>query len=163
MTNVPPASALRAAALRLSMYLSFLQIGLALLLVTERLGYAGAYGAGLQPVELARQLLFASPAIAYLVALWRLSEALGKIGKGTPFNAAAARALRRVGLSLVGGAILTLLMPWVHLLAGGASYPRLIDFDVATLVIGAIGLALIFLARLVEHAGVVQAELDEMF
>jgi hypothetical protein len=67
-----------------------------------------------------------------------------------------------MGLWLIGGAALTLAMPPLHRLLGQA-YARLIDFDVATLVIGGIGLGLVFLARLIDRARLVEAELEEIF
>jgi hypothetical protein len=163
MAKASSDSAVKAAATRLRTLLTCLLIFLAAVLVLERFGYAGAYLGGVRPAELARQLLFAIPAIVYLLALWQLRDVAGEIGNGALFGAAAARGLRRVGFCLVGGAALTLAMPWLHLLAGGEAYPRLIDFDVATLVIGGIGLGLAFLARLVDRAGAMQSELDEMF
>lgn len=159
-------SKLARAAARLRVILSGLVLFLALALLAERLGYAGAYR-GTQPYRdllaaLPRQCVFAAPAAAYLAALWQLRQVTAMVARGAAFGVAIVRALRRVGLWLIGGAALSLAMPLLHRLLGEV-YQRLIDFDVATLTIGGIGLGLVFLARLVDRAGAVQSELDEIF
>lgn len=136
----------------------------ALLLLLERLAYAGAFaGGGLSPGAVGRQLVFATPAILYLAALWQLKQAVAPVARGALFAASANAALRRAGFLLVGGALVTIfLMPALHRLLGQA-YPRLIDFDVATIILAAIGAALALVARLLERAGAVERELDEIF
>jgi hypothetical protein len=155
-------AALTASATRLRGILTALVAFLVAALVAERLGYAGLYRGIATPAGLARQMLFASPAAAYLIALWQLRHVAAAVAEGAAFGSAAVRGLRRVGLSLIAGAILALAMPALHRLLG-QDYVRLIDFDVATLVIAGIGLGLVFLARLLDRAGAVQAELDEIF
>jgi hypothetical protein len=159
------ASLARAAA-RLRSVLSALVLFLALALLVERLGYAWMYRGTAPPAgllaALARQCVFATPAAAYLLALWQLRQVAALVASGAPFEAAIVRALRRLGFCLIGGAALSLAMPTLHHLLGQA-YPRLIEMDVATLTIGGIGLGLTFLARLVDRAGAVQSELDEIF
>jgi hypothetical protein len=159
---------LRRSATRLRGLLTGLILFLALVLVAERAGYAGAWGAerpagtGLAP-SLLIQLALAVPALLYLAALWQLRRAVAAVAEGAPFSAAVVRALRRLGLLLAFGALAGLLaMPAVHKLLG-LPYPRLLDHDLATLIIAGIGLGLAFLARLVERAGTVQHELDEIF
>lgn len=140
----------------------------ALLLLTERLGYAGAYRA-VPPAfpalasAFARQIVFATPAILYLVALWQLRRAAASAARGAPFAPLAAAAVLRVGWLLIGGALTAiLLMPPAHRLLG-EHYPRLIDYDLANIILAALGLGLIFIARLIRRAATVQGELDQMF
>lgn len=153
-------------AARLRALLTALFAGVAVLLVTERLGYAGLYR-GASGAEVAgalpRQLLYAAPAILLLGALWQLRQAVASVAEGALFGGVLVGALKRVGALLIAGGLTTMLaMPAAHRLLGDP-YPRLIEFDVATLILAAIGAALIFLARLFERAGAAQRELDEFF
>lgn len=134
-----------------------------LALVAERAGYAGVYGGSANLRSIGFQLLLAIPATAYLGALWQFRTLAQRVARGEGFTAAAARALRRAGALLAGGALLSLfaLAP-VHRVAG-VPYPRLIDLDVSTMIIGAVGLALFLIAGLLDHARAVQNELDEIF
>lgn len=148
---------------RLSQGLTLLFIVVAVTVLAERLGYAGAYATAPRPAAIAHQLLLALPTLIYLAALWQLRRGVAAVARGELFGRTVARTLRHVGWLLVAGAALTILaMPTLHRWLG-ESYPRLIDFDIATLVLGAIGVALAFFARLLEQAGLVQQELDEMF
>lgn len=153
-------------AARLCSLLTLLFAGVALLLLVERLGYAGLYrGAAAAEVGRAalKQLLYAAPAILFLAALWQLRQAVASVARGALFGGILVETLKRVGALLIAGALATmLLMPALHRLLGDA-YPRLIEFDVATLIVAAIGAGIIFLARLFESAGAVQRELDEFF
>lgn len=154
-----------AAALRLRPWLTTMCLILALALVTERAGYAGLYSGPSEGLagRLLVQLLLALPAVLYLAALWQLRRAVAAVAAGSPFGPAIVSALRRSGALLVGGATATLfIQPSLHRLLDQA-WPRLIDFDVATLVLAGIGVALVFLARLVERAAGVEAELDAIF
>ena len=159
---------LAATARRLRRFVTTLVAFAAALLLLERLGYAGAYRSdgpalpALLPASL-RQLVFAAPAILYLVGLWQLRQSFAAIAGGALFGRSVVIALKRLGALLVAGAVVTIfVMPWLHRLLGD-EYPRSIDFDVATLILAAIGIALVFFASLVERASAIQAELDEMF
>ena len=166
LDSSPDSTELCRAAARLRATLSGLVLFLAFALVAERLGYAGAYQgtvpAGELLAALARQCVFAAPATAYLAALWQLRQVAANVACGAAFGAAIVRALRRVGFWLIVGAALSMAMPLLHRVLGDA-YQRLFDFDIATLTIGGIGLGLAFMARLVNRAGAVQSELDEIF
>ena len=154
---------LSAAARRTELLLTAMVAVVGLLLVSERAGYAGLYEGGGSATALALQLLFALPAILYLTGLWQLRVAARQVARGETFGAAVARALRRVGALLLAGAFATLVvMPFVYRLAG-APHPRLIDFDVTTLIVAAIGAALGFFARLIDRAAALRRELDEIF
>jgi hypothetical protein len=114
------------------------------------------------PARLALFGIQALPAIAYLWALWSVQRALGDLGAGRIFHATVARALRHIGAAVLAGSLfrvfavtnLTRLVVEVR-----GSY---IWFDVATVVLGVVGAALVLLARIVDEARVVQAELDDI-
>lgn len=148
---------------RLGRGLALAFVALAFIVVAERAGYAGLYRAAATHAAWREQLLLALPAVAYLAALWELRRGVVAVGAGRLFGPSLASALRRVGLLLVVGALTSLfVIPALYRFLGSA-YPRSIDFDVATLVVAVLGLALAFVARLLQRAGVIEAELDEMF
>lgn len=150
------ASALRRA-------LTILFAGAAIALIAERLGYAGVYAGSADTAAIGAQALLAIPAAVQLTALWQLRQMAAEAAAGSPFAAAAARGLRRAGLLLIVAALLTLFAaPTLHRLVGEAR-PRMIDFDMTTIITGAIGAALALLARLLDQARAVQSELDEIF
>lgn len=155
-------------ATRLRRLLTLFVLFLGLVLVAERAGYAGAYrptDQGLAALlrALAEQAVLAGPAILYLAGLWQLRQAAAAVAAGGPFHESVVHAIRRVGACLMAGTAISLVvMPLLHRLFG-QPYPRLIEFDIVTLIVGGIGLGLAFLARLVDRAGAVQAELDEIF
>jgi hypothetical protein len=132
-------------------------------LVAERAGYAGAYRGTATAQSIGIQLLLAAPTLAYLGALWQFRALANRVARGEGFAVPAALALRRAGLLLGGGAFLSLLAVGPLHRAAGVPYARLIDLDVSTLIIGAIGLALFLVARLIDRARAVQSELDEIF
>lgn len=141
---------------------------LGFVLLLERAGYAGAYrtpAPAIVPLltAFAVQLLFAAPALLYLAALWQLRAAAAAVAGGAAFQASVVRSIRAVGVCLIAGATTSLLvMPLLHRFFG-QPYPRLIDLDISSLILGGLGLGLLFLSRLVERAEVLQAELDEIF
>jgi hypothetical protein len=122
-------------------------------------------GAKLPDALMPRLALFgvqALPSIAYLWALWAVQRALGELGAGRIFDATVARALRHVGAGVLAGSLLkvfavtnlTRLLVPVH-----GSYAW---FDMSAIILGVVGAALILLARVVDQARLVQAELDEI-
>jgi hypothetical protein len=165
---MPDASSrtLTASATRLRRLLTAFVAATAVLLVLERLGYAGAYRGGSLSGVAARageQFVYALPGFLYLLALWQLRQAVAAVAEGALFGPAVVAAVKRVGALIIAGAAASiLLMPALHRLFGDA-YPRLIDYDVATLILAAIGAALTFIARLIERAAAVQSELDQIF
>lgn len=117
---------------------------------------AGYYRLGLD-------LLFGVPALLQILALWSVRRGLADVASGALFTPTLSRLLRRVGLLLFLAALCTLVLaPWLHGLAADR-YPRLIEFDVANLVLGSLGLTLMFLARLFERAVDLKRELDDIF
>jgi hypothetical protein len=152
----PPASRVRTS---LTLLFWFVLLALA----AERAGYAGAYDARASLGSVAAQLALASPAVAYLGALWKLRSLADRVAEGEGFAKAGANALRWSGVLLMLGAALALLV--IPLLSRWTALGRArqIDLDVSTLIIGAIGLALLLIARLLDQARAVQSELNEFF
>lgn len=108
------------------------------------------------------ELVWALPPAFYLFAVWSIGSAMGQLSRGRLIQPTLVHALRRVGLSLGFGGLLSVF--------GVINLTRLIDsgrggylhFDVPGMTLGMIGGALFLLGGVVEQAGKVQAELDEM-
>ncbi len=106
--------------------------------------------------------LWALPGAFYLFAVWSIGSAMGQLSRGRLIQPTLAGALRRVGLALgIGGLLsvfgVTNLSRLIQGGTGGWAY-----FDVPGMTLGMIGGALFLLGGVVEQAGRVQAELDEM-
>jgi hypothetical protein len=122
-------------------------------------------GSKLPEAFASRLVLFAIqalPAFAYLWALWSVQRALGDLGAGRIFHPTVARALRHVGAAVLAGSLLkvfavTNLTRLILEVRGSYLY-----FDVSAIVLGVVGAALVLLARIVDEARLVQAELDEI-
>ncbi len=104
----------------------------------------------------------ALPTLGYLWALWAVQHALGELAAGALFQPALARAMRRIGYGVLAGALLSVfavinLSRWI--IGGSGSY---LYFDLSAIVLGVVGAALILLARVVDQARALQAELDEI-
>lgn len=109
-----------------------------------------------------RGLITNIPTACYLFGVWSIGRAMKRIADGAVLQPAVADALRRVGLALgIGGVIsvfvVTNLMRLVGLSTGGWLY-----FDVPGMTLGMIGGALFLLGRVMDQAAAAQAELDEM-
>jgi hypothetical protein len=113
-----------------------------------------------------RDLLLAGvhvvPGAFYLWGLWAVRRALGELAQGRLFAAAVARALRQIGSAVMAGALFNLfavtnLTRVIQHGRGGYAY-----FDLSGIMLVIIGAALVLLARLVEQARRMQAELDEI-
>ena len=102
------------------------------------------------------------PTVFYLFAVWSIGSAMGQLAKGRLIQPTLVSALRRVGLSLGFGGLLSVF--------GVTNLLRIIEggrggwawFDVPGMTLGMIGGALFLLAGVVEQAGHIQAERDEM-
>lgn len=107
------------------------------------------------------EVLKASPTLFYLFAVWSLGAAMGQLAKGRLIQPVLAGALRRVGLALGVGGLLSVfgITNLVRLTGHGGSWAY---FDVSGMTLGMIGGALFLLGRVMEQADRVQAELDEM-
>ena len=87
------------------------------------------------------------PGLGYLWALWAVQRALADLAAGRLFHPTVARAMRQIGIGVLSGALLSVfaltnLSRWIAL--------------------GVVGAALVLLARLVDQARALQAELDEI-
>ena len=103
-----------------------------------------------------------TPALGYLWALWAVQRALGELAAGATFQPAVARAMRHIGIGVLAGALfnvfaVTNLSRWISGGHGGYLY-----FDLSGIVLGVVGAALVLMARLVDQARALQAELDEI-
>ena len=107
-------------------------------------------------------LVKALPTVFYLFAVWSIGSAMGQLSKGRLIQPTLVHALRRVGLALGFGGLLSVF--------GVTNIMRLIEggrggwawFDVAGMTLGMIGGALFLLGGVMDQAGRIQAELDEM-
>ncbi|WP_395792072.1 DUF2975 domain-containing protein [Aquimonas sp.] len=102
------------------------------------------------------------PAVGYLWALWSAQFALGELAAGRSFHTTVARALRWIGLGVLAGALLQVfavinLMRFVLDAPGSYVY-----FELSAIVLGVIGAALVLVARVIDQARALQAELDEI-
>jgi hypothetical protein len=114
------------------------------------------------PVGWLAQIVWALPTLFYLFAVWSIGAAMGQLARGRLIQPTLASALRRVGLALGFGGLLSVfgVTNIMRLVDGGRG--GLAHFDVAGMTLGMIGGALFLLGGVMEQAGKVQAELDEM-
>lgn len=113
-------------------------------------------------IEWLERVIWATPAIFYLFAVWAIGSAMGQLSKGRLIQPTLARALRHVGIALGLGGLLSVfgvtnISRLIH--ASQGSYA---NFDVASMTLGMIGGALFLLGRVVDQADRIQSELDEM-
>lgn len=115
------------------------------------------------PMKFKLELLLSNlPAIGYLFGVWSIGRALGQVSKGRPLQAELPGAMRKVGLSLgVGGVISVFVVTNLMRLVGHGRGGYL-NFDVASMTLGMIGGAVFLLGRVMDQALAAQAELDEM-
>ena len=108
------------------------------------------------------QLVWMLPTVFYLFAVWSIGAAMGQLSQGRLIQPTLVHALRRVGLSLGFGGLLSVfgVTNVIRLIEGGRG--GWAHFDVAGMTLGMIGGALFLLGGVMEQAGRVQAELDEM-
>ena len=161
MANFDP---IRRSAARLRLLLTIASLALLLILVLERLGYAGAYRrGGLDLLQLPAQLVLSLPALMDLGALWCLRGAAASAADGHPFGRVTSTAFRRVGALLTASALTGLfLVPVLAPLFDGQP-ERLIDADISTVVLGVIGIGMIFVGSLIDRAGAAERELEAFF
>lgn len=102
------------------------------------------------------------PTVFYLFAVWSIGAAMGQLSKGRLIQPTLVNALRRVGLALGFGGLFHVfgVTNVIRLIEGGRG--GWAWFDVAGMTLGMIGGALFLLGGVMEQAGKVQAELDEM-
>lgn len=109
-----------------------------------------------------RALIGVTPLFFYLFAVWMISAAMGNLAKGRLIQPTVATALRHVGLALGIGALISVFVVGNVTRALGYSDGGFVRFDVAAMTLGVVGGALFVLGRVIEHAGFLQAELEEM-
>jgi hypothetical protein len=102
------------------------------------------------------------PTVCYLFGVWSIGRAMGQLAQGRLIQPTLASALRRVGLALGVGGVLSVFVVTNLLRMIGHVQGGFLHFDVAGMTLGMIGGALFLLGGVMEQAGKVQAELDEM-
>jgi len=107
-------------------------------------------------------VIWAIPAACYLFGVWSIGRAMGDLAKGRLFQPTVSDALRRVGLALGVGGVFSVFVMSNLLRVLGEAKGGYLHFDVPGMTLGMIGGALFLLGGVVEQAGKVQAELDEM-
>ena len=117
---------------------------------------------GAWPDGMVNGLLYRAPTLFYLFAVWSIGSAMGQLSKGRLIQPTLVHALRRVGLSLGVGGLLSVFVVTNLLRVLEFSRGGYLHFDVPGMTLGMIGGALFLLGGVVEQAGKVQAELDEM-
>jgi len=163
MTGHPDVSWRQSASLRTAVTVLF--VSLAALVVLERFGWIAVERAASPDVmhRLGVELAAALPEVFYLLALWWIRSALSSCASGEFYAPVLTRMLRRVGACVATGAVLNVaVVPSLDRLLG-ASPGYWIAFDVTGCVLGAIGLSLIILARVLDRARELQTELDAIF
>jgi hypothetical protein len=113
--------------------------------------------------NLGAQTTMALPETVYLSSLWWVRLALRSFAQGKLFTPVVGRALHRVGITLMTGAMLNIfLVPSLQYLFGeGPGY--LIAYDVEGIVLAAVGVSLMLLAHVLRRASELQTEIDEIF
>jgi hypothetical protein len=160
--------ALRADAARLAAIIGVAAVVLWALLILERFGAPAMSIAqhgfdAATPRDLARRLIDIAPDVAYLVALQSIRGALARFAQGEFFAPTVVRMLARVGVLLATGALMTTFVVPLIERALGASPGYWIALDVSGLVLGALGLALFVIARVLRRAAAIESELAEIF
>ena len=163
MTGHPDVIWRQSASLRTAVTVLF--VSLAALVVLERFGWIAVAGAASPDVmhRLGVELVAVLPEVFYLLALWWIRSALTSCAAGEFYAPVVTRMLRRVGACVATGAVLNVaVVPSLDRLLG-ASPGYWIAFDVTGCVLGAIGLTLFILARVLDRARELQTELDAIF
>ena len=136
--------------------------GLALLLGVGASAIPWSPTAGAPGDEALLLLVRLLPGLGYLWALWAVQRALGELAAGRLFHAAVARGIRHIGIGVLAGALASVfaITNLSRLIVGGQG--GLAYFDLSGIVLGVVGAALVLLARVVDSARALQAELDEI-
>jgi hypothetical protein len=153
---------------RLGRVVSILFVVLWALLLLERFGRLAlaiaTHGIGHELLrQIGYQVVAACPEVLYLMSLWWIREALAKFAQGDLYAPIIPCMLHRVGIMLTAGAFLNVFVVPIMDRALGLGPGYWIAFDVAGLVLGAIGLSLAIVARVLDRARELKAELDEIF
>lgn len=103
-----------------------------------------------------------APTAFYLAGVWMIGSALGQLAKGRLIQPTLSSALRRVGLALGLGGVMSVFVVSNVLRLLEQSRGGFLHFDVAGMTLGMVGGALYLLGRVVDQAGALQSELDEI-
>lgn len=120
------------------------------------------HGRPMVPRETLASVVWVVAPACYLFAVWSIGAGLGQVAKGRLIQPALASTLRRVGLALGVGAVFNVFLMTNLLRALNGTTGGLMFFDVGGMTLGMIGGALFLFGRVMDQAGRVQAELDEM-
>jgi hypothetical protein len=168
MSQEVPVTAIQNSSAHLRRVVTVLSGVLWALLLLERFGWAAVAVArgGMGPEFIRRigyQLVASCPEVMYLLSLWWIRQALATFARGDLYAPIISRMLNRVGAMLAAGAFLNVfVVPAIDRSLGfGPGY--WVAFDVTGLVLGAIGLSLAIVARVLDRARALRAELDEIF
>ena len=112
--------------------------------------------------EVAASLIWQTPALCYLFGVWSIGRGMGQLARGRLIQPTLASTLRRVGLALGLGGVISVFIVTNLLRVIGHTEGGYLHFDIAGMTLGMIGGALFLLGRVMDQAGAVQAELDEM-
>jgi hypothetical protein len=168
MSNRPTSDTIKASSARLLSLVTVLSLVLLVLLLLERFGWVvPAFARGAHGLELVRRIGFqfvaAGPEVMYLISLWWIRQALASFAAGDFYASIVSGMLRRIGTLLATGAFLNVfLVPSIDRVLG-MSPGYWIAFDVTGLVLGTIGLSLVIVSHILDCAGELKAELDEIF
>jgi hypothetical protein len=109
-----------------------------------------------------REVMVARTEMVALDSTTTIDEALGQLAKGRLIQPTLSSALRRVGLALGFGGLLSVFGVTNLMRLLGDERSSWAYFDVAGMTLGMIGGALFLLGRVIDQAGLLQAEMDEM-
>ncbi len=159
-------NALVPAARRLHLWLLALALVLFVSLVMEMAANAGLFQARSGwPARLGWQFCLTLPVWLQWVALWQVRGGVAALAKGADFGPALTRAIARVGGFLIAASLLAIFWKWLtpYFPQVAMAWSRRLDVDVANLVLGGLGFALLLLARMLDEAAAMRAELDGFF
>lgn len=112
--------------------------------------------------ELPSYVVHAVPNVCYVAAVWIMGQAMGALARGDLFQPVLARALRHAGVALAIGGVFSVFLQGNLLRIMGFIQGGFLNFDVPGMTLGMFGGALFLMGTLVDQAGRVQAELNEM-
>ena len=120
------------------------------------------HGRAMVAREALTSLIWVFAPACYLFGVWSIGAGLGQVARGRLIQQTMASTLRSVGLALGVGAVFTVFVMTNLLRLIGGNTGGVMFFDVGAMTLGMIGGALFLLGRVMDQAGRVQAELDEM-
>lgn len=106
-------------------------------------------------------LIFSLPAFAYLYALWTLGVTFGALGKGSLFSPALSGGLRRVGLALATGGVISIAISPNLLRIVGHTQGGYLHFDTGAMALVLTGGALFLLGGIIDRAARQEARMQE--